>query len=234
MSDWYYSAGNNQRQGPLPSDDLIAQFRYGRIGLDTLVWRDGQAQWQPLRDFTTELGLANEAGAPLPPPLPSPSHRPAPVTYASAAQPAPKSGLSGCMIALIVAAVVAVPMVAILAAIAIPAYQDYTLRARTSAALVEAAPLKANIVAYLAGNPTCPSNGDADFDTPETYASAHLASITIGTFESDHCGMELILRNAGNERLDGKKIWLEYDPSDTSWECSSEIDDKYLPITCRG
>lgn len=232
MSDWYYSAGNNQRQGPLSSDDLVVQFRHGRIGLDTLVWRDGQAQWQPLRDFATELGLANETGAPLPPPLPS--SRPAPATYASHAQAAPKSGLSGCMIALIVVAVLAVPMVAILAAIALPAYQDYTLRAKTSAALAEAAPLKANIAAYLAGNPTCPSNGDADFGTPETYASAHLVSITFGAFESNRCGMELILRNAGNEHLDGKKIWLEYDPSDASWECSSEIDDKYLPTTCRG
>jgi hypothetical protein len=55
MSDWYYSAGNNQRQGPLSSDDLVAQFRYGRIGLDTLVWRENQAQWQPLRDFATML-----------------------------------------------------------------------------------------------------------------------------------------------------------------------------------
>ena len=232
MSDWYYSAGNNQRQGPLSSDDLVAQFRYGRIGRDTLVWRDGQAQWQPLGDFATELGLANEAGAPLPPPLPS--HRPTPVAYASAAQSAPKSGLSGCMIALIVAAALAVPMVAILAAIAIPAYQDYTLRARTSAALVEAAPLRPAIAGYQGKERTCPGNGDADFGAAETYASANLASITIGTFESDRCGMELILRNAGNERLDGKKIWLEYDPSDASWECSSEIDDKYLPTTCRG
>jgi type IV pilus assembly protein PilA len=232
MSDWYYSAGNDQRQGPLSSDDLVAQFRQGRFGLDALVWRDGQAQWQPLRDFAAELGLSDEAGAPLPPPLPF--HRPTPVAYASAAQPAPKSGLSGCMIALIVGAVVAVPMIAILAAIALPAYQDYTLRARTSAALVEAGPLKANIAAYLAGNPTCPSNGDADFGAPETYASAHLASITIGTFESDRCGMELVLRNPGNDRLDGKKVWLEYDPSASSWQCSSEIDDKYLPANCRG
>lgn len=228
MSDWYYSAGSDQRQGPLPSDDLVAQFRHGRIGLDTLVWRDGQAQWQPLGDFAAELGLASSTGTPLPPPLPS-SH-PAPAAY----QAAPKSGLSGCMIALIVAAVVAVPMAAILAAIAIPAYQDYTLRARTSAALLDAAPLKANIAEYLAGNSTCPSNGDADFGAPGTYAGTHLASITLGTFESDRCGMELILRNAGSERLDGKKIWLEYDPSDASWECSSEIDDKYLPTTCRG
>lgn len=231
MSDWYYSAGNDQRQGPLSSDDLVAQFRYGRIGLDTLVWRDGQAQWQPLRDFAAELGLSNEAGAPLPPPLP-PS-RPAPATYA-AAQPAPKSGLSGCMIALIVAAVLAVPMIAILAAIALPAYQDYTLRAKTSMALAEAAPLKTLIAGHQSEQRSCPVNGDTGFGAPETYASANLTSIAIGTFESEHCGMELVLRNAGNDRLDGKKIWLEYDPSDASWECSSEIDDKYLPTTCRG
>ena len=232
MSDWYYSAADNQRQGPLSSDDLVAQFRYGRIGLDTLVWRDGQAQWQPLRDFAAELGLASDAGAPLPPPLPS--SRPASAAYASPARPAPKSGLSGCMIALIVAVALAVPMAAILAAIALPAYQDYTFRAKTSAALLDAAPLKASIAAYLTGHSTCPSNGDADFGAPGTHASANLASITIGTFESDRCGMELILRNAGSDRLDGKKIWLEYDPSDTSWKCSSEIDDKYLPATCRG
>jgi len=232
MSDWYYSAGNNQRQGPLSSDDLVAQFRLGRIGLDALVWRDGQTQWQPLGDFAAELGLANEAGAPLPPPLP-PS-RPAPTTYAHTTRPAPKFGLSGCMIALIVVAALAVPMVAILAAIAIPAYQDYVLRAKTSAALAEAAPLKLAIAGYRAKEQTCPSNGDADFGAPGTYASGNLASITIGTFESERCGMELILRNAGNDRLDGRKIWLEYDPSDASWECSSEIDDKYLTASCRG
>ncbi|MEO8366367.1 MAG: pilin [Pseudoxanthomonas sp.] len=232
MSDWYYSAGNEQRQGPLSSDDLVAQFRYGRIGLDTLVWRDGQSQWQPLGSFAAELGLANSAGAPLPPPLPA--SRPGSTTYASPVQAAPKSGLSGCMIALIVVAALAVPLVAILAAIAIPAYQDYVLRAKTSAALMETAPLKSGIAGHLARERACPSNGDADFGAPQTYASGNLASITFGTFESSRCGMELILRNAGSDRLDGKKIWLEYDPSDASWQCSSEIDDKYLPATCRG
>jgi type IV pilus assembly protein PilA len=230
MSDWYYSAGNDQRQGPLSSDDLVNQFRHGRIGLDTLVWHDGMAQWQPLRDFAAELGLANSTGAP--PPLPA--SRPAPATNARPAQAAPKTGLSGCMIALIVVAALAVPMIAILAAIAIPAYQDYVLRAKTSAALMEATPLKPGIAEYLTREQACPSNGEADFGAPETYASANLASITFGAFESKRCGMELVLRNAGSDRLDGKKIWLEYDPSDASWECSSEIDDKYLPMTCRG
>ena len=230
MSDWYYSSGNDQRQGPLAGADLVAQFRQGRIGLDTLVWRDGQAGWQPLSDFAAELRLAGENGNVLPPPLPA---RPALAASNYQAQPAPKSGLSGCMIAVIVAAGLSVPMIAILAAIAIPAYQDYTLRSKVGAALQVAEPIKLGISGHQAREHACPSNSDADFTTPEGYASGNVASVTIGTFETDRCGMELVLRNTGSERLDSKKIWLEYDPSASSWQCSSEIDNRYLPAACR-
>lgn len=226
MSEWYYSAGAGQRQGPLDTDALIAQFRQGRIGLDTLVWRDGQAQWQPLRDFATELGFASGT---LPPPLPPPQ---APVPPAVSAPP--KSGLSGCMIALIVAGVLFIPAVGILAAIALPAYNDYTLRAKVASALPVAEPAKAALVAHLSREQTCPNNEEAGFGTPESYASGTVASISFGQFESELCGMELILAVPGKEALDGKAVWLEYDPSDSSWQCSSEIDDKLLPIQCRG
>lgn len=226
MSEWYYSAGADQRQGPLDNDDLIAQFRQGRIGLDTLVWRDGQAKWQPLGDFAAELGLA---GGALPPPLPPrPASMPQPVSAP------PKSGLSGCMIALIVAGALFIPVVAILAAIALPAYNDYTLRAKVASALPVAEPVKAAFAAHVAREQTCPNNEEAGFGTPESYASGTVASISFGQFESDLCGMELILTVPGKEALDGKAVWLEYDPSDSSWQCSSEIDDKLLPIKCRG
>ncbi|HEX7801522.1 MAG TPA: pilin [Pseudoxanthomonas sp.] len=230
MSDWYYSAGNDQRKGPLSTDDLITQFRYGQIGLDTLVWRDGQGQWQPLADFAAELGLAGGAGQTIPPPLPPP--RPAFTPQPLSA--APKSGMSGCMIAIIVAAVLVIPVVGILAAIALPAYNDYTLRAKVATALPVAEPMKSAVVSHLAREQTCPSNDDADFAAPESYASGTVASITFGQFESELCGMELILSVPGKPALDGKAVWLEYDPSNSSWQCSSEIDDKYLPVQCRG
>ncbi len=230
MSDWYYSTGNDQRQGPLATVDLVSQFRQGRIGLDTLVWRDGQSQWQPLGDFAEELGLASGSGAPLPPPLPPPR----PAFNAQAASSPPKSGMSGCMIAIIVAAVLAIPVIGILAAIALPAYNDYTQRAKVASALPVAEPLKLAVTSHLTREQACPSNGDADFAAPEHYASGTVASVTFGEFESDLCGMELILTVPGNDRLDGKAVWLEYDPSASSWQCSSEIDDKYLPAQCRG
>ncbi|MET0808810.1 MAG: RDD family protein, partial [Pseudoxanthomonas sp.] len=57
MSNWYYADADRQRQGPLTAGELAQLFHQGRLRLDTLVWREGLADWQPLRDFTTELSL---------------------------------------------------------------------------------------------------------------------------------------------------------------------------------
>jgi uncharacterized RDD family membrane protein YckC len=57
MSNWYYADAENQRQGPLAAEEMAQRFHQGKLRLDTLVWRDGLAEWQPLRDFTQELAL---------------------------------------------------------------------------------------------------------------------------------------------------------------------------------
>ncbi|MEO6519384.1 MAG: GYF domain-containing protein, partial [Pseudoxanthomonas sp.] len=193
MSEWYYSAGNDRRLGPFSSADLVAEFRQGRIGLDTLVWREGQSQWQALADFSSELGLTGATGTILPPPLPS---RSAAAPQAVAA--APRTGLSGCMIALIVVAALAVPLLAILAAIAVPAYQQYLVRTKVASALPIAYSHKLALSSHLARAQACPDNEDAEFRAPETYAQGSVAAITFGKFESDLCGMEVILAVPGN------------------------------------
>ena len=57
MSNWYYADAAQQRQGPLPAEEIVRLFHQGRLRLDTLVWHDGLADWQPLRDFAQELAL---------------------------------------------------------------------------------------------------------------------------------------------------------------------------------
>lgn len=57
MSEWYFADADRQRQGPHTSTELAGFFHQGKLRLDTLVWRDGLAEWQPLRDFTQELAL---------------------------------------------------------------------------------------------------------------------------------------------------------------------------------
>lgn len=237
MTQWYYAGLDRQRLGPVSAEELVAHYRYGRIALDTLVWREGLEQWQRLGDFADELGLLTTAEHPgITPPLPPPP--PASVAPSiPAAAPARPSGMSRGKIMLIVAAIMVLPClgaVGILAAIALPAYNDYTLRAKVSEAVGTASPLKTAVAEHYSTAGTCPGNDDAGFGTPESYASRYVAQATIGEFDDGTCGIELGVEHTGKIDLDGKKIWFEFDPDDASWICSSEIEDRYLPVDCRG
>lgn len=63
MSVWYYADRNRNRQGPVEPAALARLFREGRLQTDSLVWRDGLSNWQPLGDFAAELGLLEDAPA---------------------------------------------------------------------------------------------------------------------------------------------------------------------------
>ena len=222
MTEWYYASADGRRHGPLPAADLQALAAAGTIDARTLVWRDGQAQWRPLQDFAIELGLPA-----LPPPLPAPVAAPAP----------PPRGLAGCALAalVVVAGVFVIAMLGILAAIALPAYQDYTLRARASAAIIEAQAHQADVVAFLEEHDRCPNNDDEGFGPATDHAGTHLSSIEFGTFESSSlCGLAATISDPAHRQLDGNSLWLEYNPAVGTWTCSSSVDDRYLPPACRG
>ncbi|WP_223621306.1 RDD family protein [Lysobacter sp. ESA13C] len=55
MSQWYYSDNERNQHGPLDGADMAARHRSGELGPDTLVWRDGLAQWRPWRELAHEL-----------------------------------------------------------------------------------------------------------------------------------------------------------------------------------
>ena len=224
MDDWYYATADGQRLGPLPAGELRALAERGVIGAQTLVWREGQPSWRPLRDFAVELGLAA-----LPPPLPATNMPPAP-------QPRP-GGLPGLAIAalVVVAGVFLLAVLAIMAAIALPAYRDYTLRAQATGAISQAQALQPRVTEFLDAHGRCPTNDDDGFGEPASYAQAALAEVTFGEFEgSDLCGLEAIVAAPGKAALDGHKIWLEYDPARSAWQCTSDIEDRHLPVSCRG
>ncbi|HEY0333078.1 MAG TPA: GYF domain-containing protein [Stenotrophomonas sp.] len=239
MNEWYYAEGNRQRQGPLPPENLAELYRSGRIALDTLVWREGLPQWQPLSEVAAELGLptphATEPVNPAPPPLPRTGATP--TAHPTAVMAAPKQGLSGCAIAAIVGAVVAVLglfMLGILAAIALPAYQDYTLRAKVSAGYAQLVPLKPQVEAFHSAQGRCPVNGQDGFGTAESYAGGGLSQVRIGRFDNGHCGIEAVYIQPDHAPLNEKTLWLDLDPESGQWHCSSEIDDRYLRQECRG
>ncbi|KAF1015003.1 MAG: hypothetical protein GAK31_02491 [Stenotrophomonas maltophilia] len=62
MTEWYYAEGQ-QRQGPLPVEEIRQRFQRTELTLDTLVRREGMGQWAPLRQVVDELGLQTLAAA---------------------------------------------------------------------------------------------------------------------------------------------------------------------------
>jgi len=46
--DWFYS-DHGQQQGPISDSQLDSLLESGKIDLDTLVWKQGMSEWQPMR-----------------------------------------------------------------------------------------------------------------------------------------------------------------------------------------
>lgn len=249
MTDWYYSAGGTEQAGPVSEQQLIGLFQSGQIAPDTLVWREGQANWLPLRRFFDELGLQEPASrqaeaspaetvpqAPELPPEPAPppqytSEHASVLGRQAATAPAKPSGMSGCAIAAIVLAVVGLLLLGVLAAIAIPAYQDFLRRSAVHGAKAAGESARASVPAYLEDNGQCPENDSEGFKPAADYADERVAAIRFGHFENDRCGLEIELKGNG---LDGHKLWMEYDAEGDRWTCSSDLRDRWLPADCKG
>jgi uncharacterized RDD family membrane protein YckC len=67
--NWFY-AENGQQRGPVTDADLQALLAAGKINSETLVWREGMAEWQPWRQAGATAnavpggaGLAADPGA---------------------------------------------------------------------------------------------------------------------------------------------------------------------------
>ncbi|HEV7272027.1 GYF domain-containing protein [Pseudoxanthomonas sp.] len=246
MSGWYYADRNREQHGPVSSDELVTHYRFGRVALDSLVWREGLPHWQPLSDFADELGLnpapVETPGTPPPVPPAAPSSSAATAApqdrlLRTPATPAAKPRMSGGRIALIVAAVMVVPCIGIagvLAAIAFPAYHDYTLRSKVAQAATDHVALRMEVKAFMDAEGRCPSNGEGTIGTPESYAGPYVARAVVGGFDDGTCGFELEFANTGNAQIDGRKLWWDLGSDNSEWHCSSEIDDRYLPPDCRG
>jgi uncharacterized RDD family membrane protein YckC len=55
MTQWYYSNAQRERLGPVSADDLAQLHSNAQIGPDTLVWREGYADWKPWREAVAEV-----------------------------------------------------------------------------------------------------------------------------------------------------------------------------------
>lgn len=124
---------------------------------------------------------------------------------------------------------IVVAIIAILAAIALPAYQDYTRRSRVTEGLSLAGGSKTAVAEYYTSNT----------QWPKTNASAGLASSTQikGNAVESVNVTDGVITVTFNEKVEnGKTIVLS--PSETSgsfaWDCKDgDVNVKYRPSECR-
>lgn len=124
---------------------------------------------------------------------------------------------------------IVVAIIGILAAVALPAYQDYTIRSNAAAALAEITPGKSGFEEAVNRGET-PSTTSTDAGYIGVGATTSYCAITVtGTTGGN------ILCTAANgnaTHFNGKTIRWTRDATTGLWTCGTNLDAKYRPGKC--
>ena len=123
---------------------------------------------------------------------------------------------------------IVVAIIGILAAVALPAYQDYTVRAKTTEVILAAASAKNGVAEYVGLYSALPPS--ASF-VPSFSNSAYVTTLgwsgtvvtaTASTKEPKIAGSTITLTPT-----------LSGNSSTVDWACAGSIDTKYRPASCK-
>lgn len=126
---------------------------------------------------------------------------------------------------------IVVAIIGILAAVALPAYQDYTVRAKASEMLSMVSPAKLAVGEYIATN-----NGD--LPTGFTQAGYSVATSNIVEAITFNATSGVITVDGRDAELGNNDVALILTPSTNAsgtveWVCSASAGTKFLPSSCR-
>ncbi|HEZ0212512.1 TPA: pilin [Neisseria meningitidis] len=149
---------------------------------------------------------------------------------------------------------IVIAIVGILAAVALPAYQDYTARAQVSEAILLAEGQKSAVTEYYLNHGTWPDgNSNAGVASSSTIKGKYVAGVKV---EKGVITATMASSNVNNE-IKGKKLslWAKRQDGSVKWFCgqpvtrkanganndevtaatdtTANIDTKHLPSTCR-
>ncbi|ENV7338716.1 pilin [Neisseria gonorrhoeae] len=146
---------------------------------------------------------------------------------------------------------IVIAIVGILAAVALPAYQDYTARAQVSEAILLAEGQKSAVTEYYLNHGEWPkNNGDAGVASASEIKGKYVQKVEVnnGVVTAE------MLSSGVNKEIQGKKLslWAKRQAGSVKWFCGrpvtrngdndddvtadkddKEIDTKHLPSTCR-
>ena len=131
---------------------------------------------------------------------------------------------------------IVVAIIGILAAVAIPAYQDYIARAQVSEAVALAAKGKSSLAEYFSDRGTWPSDAsEVMVNQSGKYTST--VTLTAGAgLTTASITVEARIKNAGvNSSITGGLLHLDTTDNGRTWGCTTAgtLLGKYVPASCR-
>ncbi|MCS3903882.1 type IV pilus assembly protein PilA [Methylohalomonas lacus] len=128
---------------------------------------------------------------------------------------------------------IVVAIIGILAAVAIPAYQDYTIRAQVTEGIGFAAAAKTSVSEFYVSQGEMPANiSEAGFDDVSTDVVRSLAYGTSGS----NGQITVTFEDLGGDMGGGETMIYEGtgDTGGVSWDCTGgDLQAKYRPANCR-
>ena len=126
---------------------------------------------------------------------------------------------------------IVIAILGILLAIAIPAYQDYTVRAKVSEGINLAASAKLGVSEYVQSEGTWPAdNGEAGLSATITGNDVSAVEVGDGT-------IMITYGNGAPPAIDGSTLVLSpvTTAGSTIWTCGSagDVEERFVPSSCR-
>lgn len=125
---------------------------------------------------------------------------------------------------------IVVAIIGILAAIAIPAYQDYTARAQVPEGPTLLSALKTPITEQISENGL--DGGCIAVDGAVT-SGTYIASIA-PTVEGETCVLTATYQTGINDNIQAAEMTETYTPETGVWVCATTLAEKYAPAGCAG
>lgn len=128
---------------------------------------------------------------------------------------------------------IVVAIIGILASVAVPAYQSYSVRAQVAEGMNLAGPVQAAVAEFWYDNGDYPTdNADAGIAAAAAYSGNYVSGIS-----ANGADVEITYGNQANIQIAGEIVVLTAIPSNGSirWDCASggAIADDLLPKICR-
>ena len=121
---------------------------------------------------------------------------------------------------------IVVAIIGILAAVALPAYRDYTVRAKVSELMLAASSAKLAVSESANTNGAMPASLDIATQSSDYVSKVEYASNTITATATNK-----------ESAIDGKTITLagtfNSNTGQVTWVCSGTVDSKYRPSSCK-